>query len=158
MIYVIFSSCMHSMLYLCSCIVFSTFNNRRALYSLLICFKKTGQFTLTIIGRISLYFHLVSTNCEMTQILDIFITHKQNKTNPKTTFKSQDENKYLQVKLIDYILTPSWVPSNFVLPQFLPHIIYVYLKSSVLSSDIQRESWYINYNVLFFYHLVLTLL
>ena len=120
--------------------------------------KKTGQLTLTIIGRISLYFHLVSTNCEMTQILDIFITHKQNKTNPKTTFKSQDENKYLQVKLIDYILTPSWVPSNFVLPKFLPHIIHVYLKSSVLSSDIQRESWYINYNVLFFYHLVLTLL
>ena len=88
--------------------------------------KKNGQFTLTIIGRISLYFHLVSTNCEMTQILDIFIIHKQNKTNPKTTFKSQDENKYLQVKLIDYILTPSWVPSNFVLPQFLPHTLNVF--------------------------------
>ena len=60
-------------------------------------------------------FHFVSTKCKMNKILDIFIYLKYNKTNFKTPFKSQDGNKYLQLNFIDYILTPSWVPSKFVL-------------------------------------------
>ena len=60
---------------------------------------------------LSQYFHLVSTKCKMNKILDIFIYLKHNKTNLRTPFKSQNGKKYLHVNLIDYILTPSWVPS-----------------------------------------------
>ena len=50
---------------------------------------------------LSQYFHLVSTKCKMNKVLDIFIYLKYNKTNLQTPFKSQDENKYLQLNLID---------------------------------------------------------
>ena len=71
---------------------------------------------------LSQYFHLVSTKCKMNKILDIFIYLKHNKTNLKTPFKSQDGNKYHQLNLIDYILTPSSVPSKFVLQHlFTPY-------------------------------------
>ena len=50
---------------------------------------------------LSLYFHIVNTNCKMIKISHISIYQKHNKT--KLSFKSQDSNKYLQFQLIDYI-------------------------------------------------------
>ena len=60
---------------------------------------------------LSQYFYLVSTKCKVNKILDIFIYLKNNRTNLRTPFKSQKGKKYLHVNLIDYILTPYWVPS-----------------------------------------------
>ena len=93
---------------------------------------KNLRFTATIfchnhgMSVLSQYFHLVSTKCKMNKILDIFIYLKYNKTNLKTPFENQDGNKYLHVNLIDYILTPSWVPSKFALDIFLPHTLNVF--------------------------------
>ena len=79
-------------------------------------------------SALSQYFHLVSTKCKMNKILDIFIYRKYNRKNLKTPLKSQDGNKFLQLNLIDYILTPSWVPSRFVLQhRFTSYFKYIFI-------------------------------
>ena len=61
---------------------------------------------------LSQYFHLVSTECKMDKILDIFFYLKHNKTNLRTHFKSQNGKKYLHVNQLIR-------PSTFCLPQTL---------------------------------------
>ena len=83
---------------------------------------------------LSQYFHLVSTECKMTKILDIFDYLKYNKRNLKKPFKSQNGNKYLQLNFIDYILTPN-SSVNMLLQTLNVFSLHVYIYIIVARKD-----------------------
>ena len=52
-------------------------------------------------------------------IIFIYVKHnKRNKINPQKSFKSQNRNKYLQLKLINYI-------NNDDMPALKPAVFYI---------------------------------
>ena len=94
------------------------------------------NFCRTVLVLYFYIFTLSAPNVRVILLLNIIIHQKHNKTNMKRLFKSQDRNKYLQLKLIGNISTPSCVcPSTifhlilwmYFLYMFVCNILFLFL-------------------------------